>query len=74
LWIAYRLNVGIEIDFINAGLSLGTWLGTPCIRTQLDWGEFLHREASPDTVAFWRQLLGTITPSSNLIAENVHSA
>jgi hypothetical protein len=54
LWIASRLNVGIEID---------------CIL-----GEFLRPEASPDAVAFWRQRLGTIATSSNLIAENMHSA
>jgi hypothetical protein len=32
LRIFFWLSVGVEIDFINAGLPLGTWLGVPCIR------------------------------------------
>jgi len=69
LWIASRLNVGIEIDFINAGLSLGTWLGTHALERNSTWVSFSNREASPDTMAFWRQRLSTITIFSNLIAE-----
>jgi len=68
------LNGGIEIHFINAGLPLGTRLRVPGTRVQLDLAEFLHRKATPDTAALWRQPLGTITTSSKLIAQDVQSA
>jgi hypothetical protein len=52
LRIISELSVGIEIDFINAGLPMGAWLCAPCTHTQLDLAEFLHREATPDALAF----------------------
>jgi hypothetical protein len=70
----FGLNVGIEIDFIDAGLPLGAWPGVPCFCAQLDTAEFLYSEATPYAVAFWRQQLGTITTSSKLIAQNVQPA
>jgi hypothetical protein len=74
LWILSGLNVGIEIDFINAGLPFGAWLGVPRLRAQLDMTEFLYSEATPYTIAFGRQRLGTITTSSKLITQHMQSA
>jgi hypothetical protein len=71
LRIVCGLNVDIEIDFINAGLPFGTWPGVPCLPAQLDMAESVYSEATPYTLAFWRQRLGTITPSSKLIAQHV---
>jgi hypothetical protein len=68
------LNIGIEIDFINAGLPLGAWPGVPCVGAQFDLAEFLYSEATPHTLAFWCQRLGAITTSSKLIAQHVESA
>jgi hypothetical protein len=68
------LNVGIEIDFINAGLRFGAWPGAPCLLAQLDMAEFLYSETTPYTLAFGRQRLGAITTSSKLIAQHVQSA
>ena len=64
----------VEIDFINAGLPFGAWLRVPCLRAQLDLAEFLYSEATPYTLAFWRQWFGTITTSSKLIAQHVQPA
>jgi len=58
LRILSGLSVGIEVDFIYAGLPLEPWLCVPCVRTQLDSAEFLYREATPYTLAFWRQATG----------------
>jgi hypothetical protein len=74
LRVVSGLNFGHEIDFINAGLRFGAWPGVPWLRMQLDMAEFLYSEAPPDTLAFWRQRLGTITTSSKLIAQHVQSA
>jgi hypothetical protein len=74
LRIVSGLNVDIEIDFLNAGLSLSAWPCVPCLRAQLDLAEFLYSEATPYTLAFWRQWFSTITTSSKLIAEHVQSA
>jgi hypothetical protein len=74
LRIASGLNVGIEIDFINAGLPFGAWPGVPCVGAQLDLAEFLYSEATPYTLAFWRQRVGAIATSSKLIAQHVESA
>jgi hypothetical protein len=52
LRILSELSVGIEIDFINAGLSRGARLGMPWAHAQLHLAEFLHREATPYTLAF----------------------
>jgi hypothetical protein len=51
LRIVSGLNVGIEIDFINAGLRFGAWLGVPCLLAQLDMAEFLYSEATPYTLS-----------------------
>lgn len=74
LRIVSGLTVGIEIDFINAGLLFGAWPGVPCASAQLDLAEFLYREATPYTLAVSRQRLGAITTSSKLIAQHVQSA
>src|SRR5215472_11894527 len=49
-----RLSVGVEIDFINAGLLRGAWFGVPRLSAQLDLAEFLYRQATPKH----RDLLG----------------
>jgi hypothetical protein len=74
LRIVFGLNVGSEIDFINAGLPFGAWPGVPCLGAQLDMAEFLYREATPYILALWRQRLGAITTPSKLIAQHVQSA
>jgi hypothetical protein len=71
LRVISRLSIGIEIHFVNAGLSRRAWLAVPYAGVQLDLAEFLHREATPDASAFWRQRLGTITTSSELVAQYV---
>jgi hypothetical protein len=40
LRIVSGLNVGIEIDFINAGLLLGAWLGVPVPVRNSTWLSF----------------------------------
>jgi hypothetical protein len=74
LRIVSGLTVNIEIHFINAGLSSGTWLGVPRPRAQLDMVEFLHGEATPDTAALCYQWPVSITTPSELIAEDIPSA
>ena len=46
----------------------------PCLHAQLDLTQFLYSQATPYTLAFWRQRLGTITTSSKLIAQHVQLA
>jgi hypothetical protein len=70
----FPLSVSVEIDFIDAGLPRGAWLGVPRLRTQLDLTEFLHSQATPNTLPFWGQRLDTITTSSKLIAEDMQAA
>jgi hypothetical protein len=53
LRVIARLSVAIEIDFINAGLLRGAWLGVPRIRAQLDMVELLHSQATPNTPIPW---------------------
>jgi hypothetical protein len=74
LRILSQLSVGIEIDFINAGLSRGARLAMPWAAAQLHSAEFLHRRATPYTLAFWGQRLSTITASSKLVAKDVQAA
>jgi hypothetical protein len=74
LRIIAGLNAAIEIDFINAGLLRGAWLGVPRVGAQLDFAEFLHSQATPNTPTFWGQRLDTITTSSELIAEDMQAA
>jgi hypothetical protein len=74
LRIIAELSVGIEIDFINAGLLRGAWLGVPRISAQLDLAEFLHSQATPNTPTFGGQRLDTITASSELIAKDMQAA
>jgi hypothetical protein len=74
LRIISRLSVDIEINFINAGLPPGMWLGMPCVHAQCDLAEFLDREASPCTTALGDQQLSTITTSSKLVAEDMPPA
>jgi len=69
-----RLSVGVEIDFINAGLLRGVWFGVPRLSAQLDLAEFLYSQATPNTAIFWGQQLDTITTSSELIAEDTQAA
>jgi hypothetical protein len=73
LRILAELSVAIEIDFIHAGLSRGACLGMPWAHAQLHLTEFLHRAATPDTLAFWGSG-SAITASSKLIAKDVQSA
>jgi hypothetical protein len=53
LRIFFRLSVGIEINFINAGLLWRARLGVPCFGAQLDVAEFLYSQATPNTPTFW---------------------
>jgi hypothetical protein len=71
LRIVSGLNVGIKIDFVNAGLPFRAWSGVPGLRVQLYVAEFIYGEATPHTLAFWHHQLGTITTSSKLIAQHV---
>jgi hypothetical protein len=71
LWVVSGLSIGIEINFINARLARGAWLGVPCIRAQLDLAEFLHGEATPATHSFWRHRQAAVAASSELIEERV---
>jgi hypothetical protein len=68
------LSIGIEVNFVNAGLPRGAWLGVPRVRAQLDLAEFLHSQATPNTPTFRGQRLDTITTSSELIAEDMQTA
>jgi hypothetical protein len=74
LRIIAELSLGIEINFVNAGLLRGAWLGVPRISAQLDLAEFLHSQAPPNTPTFWGQRLDTITASSELIAKDMQAA
>jgi hypothetical protein len=74
LRIIAGLSVGIEIDFINAGLLRGPWLRVPRVSAQLNLAEFLHSQATPNTPTFWGQRLDTITTSAELIAEHMEAA
>jgi len=74
LRIFFRLSVGVEIDFIDAGLPPGTWLGVPCLATQLDLAEFLHGEAAPNTYSLWRDRQSAVATPSKLIDEGVEPA
>jgi hypothetical protein len=74
LRILFRLSVGVEIDFIDASLSRGAWLGVPCVRAQLHLAEFLHRQTTPNTLTFWGRRLDTITAPSKLIAKDMQAA
>jgi len=74
LRIFSTLSIDVEIDFIDASLPRGTWLGVPCVRAQLNLTEFLHSQATPNTPTFWGQPLDTITTSSKLIAEDMQTA
>jgi hypothetical protein len=71
LRIISGLSAGVEIDFINTGLPLGPRLSVPGVPAQLHLAEFLYSQASPYTLAFHGQRLGTVTTSSKLIAEDV---
>jgi len=70
LRIISRLSVGIEIHFLNAGLSRRAWLAVPNACAQLDLAEFLHSEATPDASTSWRQQFDTITTSPKLITQH----
>ena len=72
--VFFPLSVGIEINFVNAGLPFGTWLCVPRSRAQLDILEFLHGEATPATAALGYQWPDSIPTSSELIAEDILSA
>jgi hypothetical protein len=74
LRIIAGLSVGIEIDFINAGLLRGAWLGVPRVRAQLDLADRRHSQATPNTPTFWGQRFDTITTSSELVAEDMQAA
>src|SRR5207344_1339050 len=71
LRIFFRLSVDIEIDFINAGLPPGAWLGVPCLRTQFDLAEFLHSEAPPPAYSLCRHRQAAVAASSKLIEQRV---
>jgi len=74
LRIIAGLSVGVEIDFIDASLPRGVWLGVPRVSAQLDLTEFLHSQATPNTPTFWGQRLDTIATSSKLITEDMQAA
>jgi len=71
LRIVSGLSVGVEVDFIDASLLRGAWLGVPCIGAQFDLPQVLHSQATPNTPTFWGQRLDTITTSSELIAKDM---
>jgi len=73
LWILFRL-IDVEVNFVNAGLPPGAWLGMPCLGAQLDLAEFLHGQAAPVAHSFWRQRQAAVTASSILIEERVEPA
>jgi len=71
LRIVFGLSIDIEIYFIDAGLSFSTRLGVPSTGAQLYMAESLHGQAAPDTATIWRQPIDTVTPASELIAEDI---
>jgi hypothetical protein len=74
LRIFFPLSVSVEIDFLDAGLPPGAWLGVPCLRVQLDLGEFLHGEAAPDAHSSWCRRKIAVAASSKLIDEGLEPA
>jgi hypothetical protein len=74
LRVVSGLSVGIEINFINAGLPRRAWLGVPCVGAQLDLAKSFHGEATPATYSSWRHRQATIATSSKLIAEHMEPA
>ena len=70
----FTLSLRVEIDFIDAGLSRGAWLGMPCLCAQFDLAEFFYRETTPAAPCFWshRQSAGAL--SSKLINKGVEPA
>ena len=74
LRILSRLSVGVEIDFINAGLPAGSWFGTPSTRLKLDLAQSFHGQAAPSTNSFWRHRQSAVAPASKLIGEHVKPA
>jgi len=70
----FPLSVGVKIDFIDAGLVRGAWLGMPCIRAQLDLAELLDGETAPTSHSVWRYRQAAAAASSKLIEEHVEPA
>jgi hypothetical protein len=71
LRIFFPLSVGVEIDFIDASLVRGVWLGVPCLRAQLDLADLLHGEAAPAAHSVRRYRQAAVAASSKLIEEHV---
>jgi hypothetical protein len=71
LRVVSGLSVGIEINFINAGLPPGAWLGVPYIRAALNLAEFLHGETAPAAHSSWHYRQAAGAASSKLIAERI---
>jgi hypothetical protein len=68
------LSISVEIDFINAGLLPGAWLGVPCTRMQLNFAELLNRKATPTAPCSRRSCQAAVATSSKLIAEHMELA
>jgi hypothetical protein len=74
LRVVSALSVGVEVDFIDASLSRGAWLGVPCVGAQLDLTEFLHGKAAPNTYSFCGHRQTAIATPPKLIDERVEPA
>jgi hypothetical protein len=74
LRITSGLSVGIEIDFIGAGLSRWAWRSVPSANLQFDLAEFLHNKAAPTTRSFSFRSRPAVVYSFKLVNKGMQPA